>query len=63
MLGFVQGQTGIVFPKDATFYLIDVFDLVIHMMIRAVEVLISSGQYSSAECNRSRASYQRRLES
>ena len=47
MLGFVQGQTGIIFPGDATFYLTDVFDLVIHMMIRAVEVEISDEYFNS----------------
>jgi hypothetical protein len=47
MLGFVQGQTGIIFPNDATFYLTDVFDLMIHLMIRAVEVEISDEYFNS----------------
>lgn len=47
MLGFVQVQTGISFPGDATFYLTDVFDLIIHIMIRAVEVEISEEYFNS----------------
>lgn len=47
MLGFLQGYIGIIFPGDATFYLTDVFDLIIHMMLRAVEVEISEEYFIS----------------
>jgi hypothetical protein len=47
ILGFVQGQTGVIFAGDATAYLTDVFDLIILMMIRAVEVEISEEYFIS----------------
>ncbi|TDE13252.1 hypothetical protein [Dyadobacter psychrotolerans] len=47
MLGFVQAQTGVNFPKDIVLYLTDVFDLMIHIMIRAVEVEISEEYYNT----------------
>lgn len=38
MLAFVSSYTGVVFPSDASYYLSDVFDLLIHVMIRSDEV-------------------------
>lgn len=38
MLAFVSSYTGVVFPRDASHYLSDVFDLLIHVMIRSDEV-------------------------
>ena len=34
MLAFVTWQTGVAFSKDSVFCLTDVFDLIIHMMLR-----------------------------
>lgn len=38
MLAFVSKLTGVIFPRDASYYLTDVFDLMIHVMIRSDDV-------------------------
>lgn len=47
MLRFVHKETGVTFLKDSGFYLTDVFDLIIHMMVRSVEVEINDEYFNS----------------
>ena len=47
MLSVVTLQTGVGFSKDSVFYLTDVFDLIIHMMLRSVDVEISEEYFNS----------------
>lgn len=41
MLVFITNNTGVTFSVDSDYYLTDVFELLIHMMVRSVEVEIS----------------------
>lgn len=48
MLCFVTKRTGVKFSSDSYYYLSDVFELVIHMMVRSVEVEISDDCFGDA---------------
>ncbi|GLU54383.1 hypothetical protein [Dyadobacter frigoris] len=41
MLGFITEKTGVTFSSDSDYYLTDVFELLIHLMIRSINVEIS----------------------
>lgn len=48
MLGFITRKTGVNFSSDSYYYLTDVFELLIHLMIRSVEVEISEEGFATA---------------